>query len=298
MGTTSYYLSPLRYPGGKGDIANYIKLLVHINGLRDGDYFEPYAGGAGVALGLLFGEHVRHIHINDVDKAIYAFWKSVLDHTDELCRLIQDTSVTIEEWHTQKAVQTQQADVSLLELGFSTFFLNRCNRSGIISGGVIGGKAQSGDWKIDARFNKQDLIARIQQIANRRSRIFLYNKDAIELLRTLAPELPSKSLIYLDPPYYRKGKELYTNFYTPDDHADVAHEVKLLSNAWIVSYDNCPEIVSLYEGMKKIEYKLSYSANGRYQGSEVMFFSDRVKIPDVPDPRSKKIQYAYTKLLL
>ena len=85
------HFTPLRYPGGKGKLAAYIKRLMKENRLLDGEYVEPYAGGAAIALELLFHEYVSAMHINDVSVPVHAFWKSVLKHTEELAKLIIDT---------------------------------------------------------------------------------------------------------------------------------------------------------------------------------------------------------------
>lgn len=185
-------------------LSNFMKLLIFQNALLDGDYVELYAGGAAIAWSLLFDEYVRHVHVNDIDPAVYAFWASVLYETEDLCRLIGDTPVNMDTWRLQRDILEHPAMYSQLERGFSAFFLNRTNRSGIVHGGVIGGKGQSGRWKLDARFNRLDLIGRIRHIARYASRISLYNLDAAELLGQLAPTLPSRSLIYLDPPYWAK----------------------------------------------------------------------------------------------
>jgi len=244
--------SPLRYPGGKGKLSNFFKLLLRSNRLLDSHYIEPYAGGAGIALELLFEEYVTHIHINDLNRSIYAFWYSVLNRTEELCQKIEDTPVTIKEWNKQKAIQAKSKTVNLLELGFSTFFLNRTNRSGIIKGGIIGGKEQDGKWKLDVRFNKMDLIKRIEKIARYKNRISIHNKDAFAFLDLVLPRIPKKSLIYFDPPYYNKGSDLYENFYGHDDHLEISKKIKRMKLFWVVSYDNTPQIQQFYEGCNKI----------------------------------------------
>ena len=282
------FVSPLRYPGGKRKLANYIKLIFHTNRFLDGDYVEPYAGGASVSLSLLFEEYVRRIYINDIDPAVFAFWYAVLNETDALCQRIIDTPVTMEEWYIQKQVQAN-ADASLLERGFSTFFLNRTNRSGIISGGVIGGKDQTGKWLLDARYNKANLTHRIRKISRYRHRIHLYNLDAIEFLTVISNRLPQQSLVYLDPPYFVKGQQqLYTNWYVPENHIDVANYVRNLGHNWIVSYDDVPEIRSLYSDFRRVEYDIHYSAQVRYRGNEIMFFCDGLEIPEVIDPAKVK----------
>ncbi len=265
-------------------LTNFAKLLVSMNGLESGDYVEVYAGGASIAWALLFDGYVKNVHINDLSRPIYAFWKSVLKHTDELCHLIHDTPVTIEERALQKLIQSKPKQHSILELGFSTFFLNRTNRAGILKGGVIGGKDQSGKWKLDARYNKTDLIARIQRIAQFSSRIHLHNKDAASFIKEQLPKIPQKSLIYLDPPYYAKGDSLYENYYSHADHAAIARLVSVIGQPWIVSYDNVEQIRAMYKKYKSTEYKLNYSVRDRYAGSEIIFYSPNLRIPDVNDP--------------
>lgn len=283
------YSSPLRYPGGKGKLTNFIKLVMQENDLFDAHYVEPFAGGAGVALSLLFHEYVLHVHINDLNRSIYSFWFSVLNCTEDLCRLISDTPVTVEEWRKQRAIQNSE-EVSPLELGFSTFYLNRTNRSGIISGGIIGGYDQTGKWKIDARYKKEDLIQRINKIASYRSRITIYNLDAAKLLLEVTPQLPQKTLTYLDPPYYVKGKDLYQNHYQHDDHEQLAEIVKnLTATNWIVSYDFVPQIAAIYKEYRQIDYQLNYSAAEKCKGSELMIFDDYLNIPDCSNPSSIKV---------
>lgn len=281
------HLSPLRYPGGKNRLANFIKLIVQNSGLLDGHYVEPYAGGASVGLSLLFDEYVSHIHINDLDPGVHAFWHSVLNHTDRLCRLIRDRPLTMDEWRRQRAIHQRRRLATPLSLGFATFYLNRTNRSGIIaSGGVIGGNDQTGKWKLDARYTRSDLIARVEAIAGYRDRISLYRRDAASLLRTLLPKLPTRTLTYLDPPYYVMGGRLYANYYRAADHAKLAKLVSDLHRPWIVSYDNVPEIRKLYPKFRSLVYDLSYSATERYDGSEVMFFSDELEVPTRGNPTS------------
>jgi DNA adenine methylase len=279
------YISPLRYPGGKRKLSNFIRLIYHLNNIVGGNYIEPYAGGASVALSLLDGGYVKKIYINDINPSLFAFWHCVLNETEELCRIIQDTSVTMDEWYKQKSLQSS-IDIPLLNRGFSTFFLNRTNRSGIITGGVIGGKQQTGKWLIDARYNKEDLINRIQRIAQYNNQIDLYNLDALDFLKKISRKVDKeKTLAYLDPPYFIKGQqELYTNFYLRENHTTVSEYVEKLKFKWIVSYDNVPEIRSLYAKFRSVEYDISYSAQKRYSGKEIMFFCNSLKLPEVVDP--------------
>jgi DNA adenine methylase len=280
------HYSPLRYPGGKGRLAPFVQTLFERNNLVDGHYVEPYAGGAAVAISLVLLEYASHIHINDISKPVYLFWKAVLEDTDALCRKIRDKRVTPQEWKRQRDILFHYRDHSRLSVAFSMFFLNRTNRSGIIhSGGMIGGNDQTGNWKIDARYNKPNLIGRIEAIAAYSNRIHVSNKDAETFLKDAVPTLPDKSLIFLDPPYFEQGQSLYENHYQPDDHIRLAEVVKKkIRPNWIISYDNHPQIRTAYRGCRKLVYSLPYSAARRYEGSEVMFFSDGLEIPAVKSP--------------
>jgi DNA adenine methylase len=283
VGTAPFY-SPLRYPGGKRKLANFMTLLFRTNQLLDGEYAEVYAGGAAVGLTLLYGEYARRIHINDIDPGVYAFWVAARDQTAELCRRVHEAKLNMKEWERQRAVQLS-SDPDPLDLAFSTFYLNRTNRSGIITGGVIGGKKQTGEWKIDARFNKRDLIQRIERVGRWASRIKIYNLDGAEFLRRVAPKLPDRSLLYLDPPYYVKGQQmLYANYYGPSDHAGLARIVKNSVRHWVVSYDDAMEVRRLYKPHRSISYSIAYAAYHRYSGRERAFFSDAMTIPRVADP--------------
>lgn len=284
-----HFLSPLRYPGGKGKIANFIKLLFIHNDLVGHSYAELYAGGASVALSLLYEEYASQIHINDLNRSVYAFWNAVLNDTEALCRLITDVNVTMAEWHRQKSIQEAEAP-SPLELAFSTFFLNRTNRSGIISGGVIGGKNQEGTWKLDARYNKKDLIRRIERVARQRSRVTLTQLDAADYIRRVVPTLPDETFTYLDPPYYVKGEGLYEHFYQHDNHAEIAELVRTIRQPYIVSYDATEQILDLYDTHDQITYGLNYSAADRYLGAEVMFFSTGLHHPIVDSPANINIK--------
>jgi DNA adenine methylase len=283
------HYSPLRYPGGKAKLAAFIELLFNENSLCDGHYAEPYAGGAGVALALLFGDYAARIHINDLDRSVYAFWHSVLNETEALCKLISDTPRTVPAWRLQRQIQQDKESASLLALGFSTFFLNRTNRSGIIaSGGLIGGIEQKGEWGMEARYNAPDLIRRVEKIAAFGSRISLTNYDALAFLEHAGSTLPVKSLVYLDPPYFVKGQQkLYANYYRADDHAAVASALSNYAWPWVVSYDAAPEIRRLYRSYRVREYDLRYTAAGSYMGSEVMFFSPKLRLPRGVNPIDK-----------
>lgn len=261
-------------------MANFFRAVVEENGLQNGIYVEPYAGGASVGLALLLSGYVGKIVINDIDPHVHAFWHSVLYRTDDFCRLIEKTPVTLSSWREQWEIYRAPSRYGQLRKGFAFFYLNRTNRSGILNGGVIGGLRQKGKWKVDARFNKQALIERIQRIALHRRQISLHNMDAVELIRELKKKLPRKTLIYFDPPYYVKGKDLYLNFFEHSDHERIVAEIKTLRHLrWIVTYDNVKPIRRLYRGYAATRYHLNYSAASVSKGQEVLYSSPGLIVP-------------------
>lgn len=282
------YVSPLRYPGGKLKVVDYVKQLFEVNNLGGGTYIEPYAGGASVALCLLFDGYASKIRINDVDRAIYAFWHSVLNETEALCRKIQDTPLTMEVWQVQHELQKHKGEADLLELGFATFFLNRTNCSGVLNGGVIGGKEQKGTYKMNARFNKKGLIERIERVAEYAGLIELTGMDAVALIKRYTRPPAQKTLCYLDPPYYVKGQDLYLNYYRDDNHKDIAEVIKKFKGQWIISYDAVDFISELYKEYRQKEYYLSYSARTRATGKEIMIYSNGLIIPEAEIVNSKR----------
>jgi len=274
--------SPLRYPGGKNKLSAFIAKICIDNNIN-GHYVEPYSGGASVALFLLLEGYVNKITINDRDRSIYAFWYSVLNKTNQLCELIENADLTINEWRKQKEIQSNKKSADLLELGFSTFYLNRTNRSGIIKAGVMGGVEQNGNYLMDCRFNKTDLIERIKRISKHKKNIRLYKKDAIKLIDKIQLEAENENIVfYFDPPYYLKASTLYMNHYENNNHKKVSDKIKEIQNIkWIVSYDNVPEIQKLYSDCNKKEFSFKHTAYKSRIGKEILFFSNNIAQPKV-----------------
>lgn len=270
----SKHFSPLRYPGGKSCLAKYFSKLIESNNLVNCTYVEPYAGGAGAALQLLFLEQVERIVINDLDRSIYAFWWSILKRPNQFIDKLNKINLSIKEWSKQKNI-INDSKSTLFDRGFATFYLNRTNRSGILEGGPIGGKKQAGTWKIDARFNKDTLTSRISTISNYSKRIKLFNLDGIDLLKKIYKE--KDTFVYLDPPYYVKGADLYLNHYKLHDHSKLSKFLNYHSKFnWILTYDNIADIRKLYHQRKIINFNINYSAKQSRVGKEVMIFSDRL----------------------
>ena len=271
-------VSPLRYPGGKGLLYSRLRQIIRDNNLTSSTYVEPYAGGAGAALGLLVSGQVESIAINDLDPAVYAFWRSVVDDPDEFSRRVRAVDLTVKEWEKQREIYDTASRDDLLRLGFATFYLNRTNRSGVLNGGPIGGKDQTGNYKIDARFNRDTLLERIRLIGLYASRITVTNQDGREVIKRYADN--PNAFIYADPPYFEKAGSLYKNAFDANDHKDLATCLNGVTAArWILTYDNVPQVGELYSERRSRLFSLNYSAHRVTKAQEVMVFSDSLTIP-------------------
>ena len=273
--------SPLRYPGGKGKLAPFMKVLIEKTGHKGGTYIEPFAGGAWIALDLLENDIVSQIVINDLDKGIYSFWRAILSETDRFVEAVHEVPLSVEEWKKQREILLRADNKYSFELGFSTFYLNRTNRSGIINGGMIGGLEQNGVWKLDARFNKDNLINRILKIAKKKECIHLYNKDVASLIKNYLPKYEKEAFVYFDPPYFKKGKQLYLNFFNEQDHVRIEKMIRESVNCdWVITYDDVPEIANIYVNHELRRFDLNYSVAQKRKASEFIIFSNGDMIPD------------------
>ena len=278
--------SPLRYPGGKTSLYDFLKKTIKANDIVDGVYVEAFAGGAGAALKLLMLEDVYEIHLNDKDEMVYKFWYAILNHTHQFIQMIRDCKLDMEEWNYRKQILQNanlRYELSDLEVGFTTFYLNRCNRSGIIKAGVIGGHAQTGEWKMDARFNKSELISKIKKIAHYKDRIKIYNQDAVVFLRTIEKNIVDKQnlLLYLDPPYVEQGEGLYNIFFKKEDHIKLSKFLQKKSSCnWLVSYDDHPLIHKIYKEVRKNIFEFNYFANRTKVGRELIICSKNCRMTE------------------
>lgn len=274
--------SPLRYPGGKTSITEFLSKAIRLNRLEGGTYIEPFAGGAGAALGLLFSERVSEVNINDRDPCIYAFWKSLLRHTEEFLEKLKRTPVTVQTWKEQKAIVRDTRKRSLVDLGFATFYLNRCNRSGVLNAGPIGGMKQDGNYGIDVRFNKDRLRKKLEKIALYKDRIRVWNLDGVAFLRRLFKKRGTSrdvSLVYMDPPYFEKAHRLYSFYFREADHERLADYLNQYADfRWIISYDDTPSVRRLYSGSKSVLFK-SYSVHSIRIGRELIISSRNCILP-------------------
>ena len=285
------FYSPLRYPGGKGKLAEFMKYMIEQLGHSGGTYIEPFAGGAGIAIELLLRGIVSRVVINDYDKGIWSSWKAILTETDRFIAELAVVPLSMEEWNRQRNICLTQNDKYSFELGFATFYMNRTNRSGIIKGGVIGGTDQAGSWKMDARFNREELIRRIRSISDRKSDIKLYNKDINSFITRYIPLYEENALVYFDPPYFEKGKQLYMNYFQFKDHVRIERAIRdHVKCDWIITYDDAPEIKDIYRVYSMCLYDLNYSVSTKCKASELMVFKEGIEVPNDEELQKQKIR--------
>lgn len=280
---SSRWPSPLRYPGGKGSFSQLLEKAILRNKLAVPVYYEPFAGGAGAALKLLYAGKVSRLALNDADRRIYCFWKSALTESERFAEKIAEIPLSIPQWKFQKSVSAAPDSHDDFDVGFSTFYLNRCNRSGVIGGaGPIGGYDQCSTYTMDARFNRESLAARILQVGKHSEQVTIDNLDALRFLKDKLPKgnERKKVLAYIDPPYFKQGRRLYLNYYKDKDHDSLGSYLRSQRTLpWIVSYDDCPEIRSIYSDCNIKKIKTWYSLQVRGQENELLIYPKHLSIP-------------------
>lgn len=266
-------ISPLRYPGGKSALYARLREVIRSNGLAGCTYVEPYAGGAGAGLGLLVTGQVARVVINDLDPAIAAFWKLVATEPDVLRARIQAARLNPKEWAKQREAYLRADRSDYHTLGYATFYLNRTSRSGVLNAGPIGGHDQTGNYKIDARFNRENLCERIRILSLYAERIVVTSIDGKDLIKKYAAR--ANTFIYADPPYFEKARGLYMNAFSPADHEALAAVLNChAKRSWVLTYDNSPQVAELYPGRRRYEFELYYSAHRARRAKEVVVLSD------------------------
>lgn len=268
-------VSPLRYPGGKGALYSPLRRLIRDCGLAGCTYVEPYAGGAGAGLSLLVTGQVDRVVINDLDPAVYAFWRSLFDDPAAFVQRVQRVKLNVSEWKRQRAIYVDGDRSDIDALGFATFYLNRTNHSGVLNGGPIGGHDQSGTYKIDARFNRPELSERMRVLGLYADRIDVTCEDGATVIAKYGRR--SGTFIYADPPYFEKAGSLYMNAFQPEDHVALARALnRIAAKPWLLTYDNVPQVGELYAGRQRQTFGLNYSAHRVTRATEVAVFSDAV----------------------
>lgn len=270
--------TPIRYPGGKTKLYPEIKAILESNDLLGHPYAELFAGGAGLAIKLLLKGDVPSIVINDYDRAVYCMWNAVVNHAEDLCEFIDSAVLDVETWKAMRTVYRNSDDVGDIELGKAAFYLNRTNVSGILSGGVIGGLKQAGNYKMDVRFNRETLKKKVMDIAARRGDIEVTRLDAEAFINDRMSN--SELFAYLDPPYVQKGPGLYRSAFDEAKHRSLARKVGDARSKWVVTYDADDLIDDIYGNYERGDLEISYTANVKTVGKEKIILGPGLKWPE------------------
>jgi len=265
--------NPLRYPGSKSSLTDYIATIIEENLLSGCTIYEPYAGSASVSFEMLIRGFALQAVLVERDPLIYAFWKSVFDNTEDLCNKISKLDITIQTWKSFQLYReiSDPKEHDILELGLAGLFFNRTNFSGIIGAGPIGGQNQSSDYSIDCRFNKTRIVRQINEISQFREKVTVIFGDALEFMQNEEEKINNGfSFVYIDPPYYAQGKKLYRYYYDDSSHKKLASYILSKEFPWLISYDDHPKIKILYANRASQPIYLDYSLKTSRQGSELL----------------------------
>lgn len=289
MSSGTALISPLRYPGGKQALLDYFQVFMKANGLVRPHLFEPYAGGASIALGLLSRGLISGATLVERDPLIYAFWKCVKRHPALLCARIWDLEINMSTWRRFRSMLADDAlkKFDLVDLAIAGLFFNRTNFSGIIGANPIGGIGQSSKYAIDCRFNKYGIVNRIEAISKFTDNLTICHGDAISFLkrnrnRILALHELKKAIIYVDPPYYMQGRKLYRYHFIDRQHQRLADYLNACGLPWLASYDNHPFICDLFSKNKSVPIFLKYTVKINREADELLI-TNMSKLPLPPN---------------
>ncbi len=283
-------ISPLRYPGGKASLSRYIADVLESNLLTSCTFYEPYVGGGSISLELLERGSITKAVWLEKDPLVFAFWHCLLHQGYELYDEIESLDITIEKWKSllsfRDVREPPECDEELLNLGVAGLFFNRTNFSGILKAGPIGGRSQLSDYSLDCRFKKDRMLGLIKYLYEKYSgHIEIYYGDALTFLEARRCEiLNSFSFVYIDPPYYKKGKNLYRYYYTDEDHTRLANHITSQSYPWLVSYDDDLFIRNLYKNSEIQPIYLDYTAYTSRKGMELL-----ISNLEIPPPVYEKL---------
>jgi DNA adenine methylase len=72
-----------------------------------------------------------------------------------------------------------------------------------------------------------------------------------------------EAFFYLDPPYY-EAEDSYKMKFAHEDHIRLHDKLQTVSGKWLLSYNDCPEILELYEDFYKIKVERLNSISQRF----------------------------------
>ena len=260
--------SPLRYPGGKAFLCEYVEQFLAANKLAPELFVEPFAGGASTSLHLLGKRLVKKIALGDKDPLVAGFWETVFEDGPWLYGKVRHAEVTIEEWERLH----EKAPKRAREHAWKCLYLNRTSFSGILSSraGPLGGKAQESEYGVDCRFYRDTVVQRLKALWKERDRVARVGEaDWHKTLDWGVRQSNGRrsALIYLDPPFFHKAERLYNFVFDAADHEAVVQRLAKLKTPWLLSYDDCAEAAALFKKyrLKHKRIAVRYTSSSRQQ---------------------------------
>ncbi len=277
-------VTPLRYPGGKTWLLDYVKEFLKFHRLEPIALVEPYAGSASISIGLLRVGLVQEAFISEKDPLIVAFWNAVLENNDELIEYVSTLEISMDTWFSSKKYLSYDSaeKYSTIELAGAFLFFNRTNYSGIIKGGPLGGKRQESSYKLDCRFNRKRIMEKIRNLQGLEGRLHVSESDGIDFMEKMAMNGPEEMIFYIDPPYYGAGKNLYRYYFTDKEHEELSAFLTTLELPWLLSYDDAEFIKALYKKKTKFPVYTDYQSGYLKKDVKELLISNYIIPPIAP----------------
>lgn len=218
-------------------------------------FVDVFVGGGSVAVGIANNFPSAKIVINDLDEYIWSFW-TVICTKDGLEKLIsyiiQYKKPTVEDFRAWRQ-KANEKNLSTVDKAFLALFFNRTTFSGIFNSGPIGGFDQSGKYKIGCRYNASHMSGMVRSLSETflNKKVQCYRKDYVDMLKEYKDK--EEALLYLDPPYMKQGHLLYNHHMKSEQYAEMANLLKGCKAKWLVSHDDRPEFVKLFQGWADIK---------------------------------------------
>ena len=261
-------MSFFRYPGGKSKLR--AKIVEQLNTQADDDlqYREPFLGGGSIGLRLLSdNSNITDIWINDKDIGIACLWTAAIQYYEEFKERVKSFVPSVAAFYEFKAELTtistlpEQRD-HIVDIGFKKLAIHQISYSGLgtKSGGPLGGAAQKSAYKVDCRWSPGYICKKLDVIHNQLKNIQIHKNCCTNLdFITLIEDTSCKCLLYLDPPYFLKGNDLYQHGFTIQDHERLASALRNTKHTWVLSYDDCDEIRDMYKWANIESMDVNYS---------------------------------------
>lgn len=247
----NYIRSPLRYPGGKQRdvlfLGEIIKQFLQDNIISE--YREPFLGGGSMLLSLLSGYNINHFWGNDAHPLLIDFWQQSKDDVTQLCTIVESLKEEYtgprkksKQWTTFRIKyhnKLNNLEDNQLYQAARFFILNRSTASGTTESGGLTPLAYC------ERFTESS-IERLRLLGDNLKNVTFTCGDYSRLLT----QEGKNTFIFLDPPYlsaeksalYGKSGNLHKGF----DHNQLAQNLQHCSHHWLMTIDDCPEVIELY----------------------------------------------------